>query len=206
MGREATCICERAGTAVQANALLESRELLVRTGLSRRIPFSEMKHVAAMGDRLTFEFKNESWSLILGSDTAEKWAAIILAPPPSLAKRMGITAEITVEVIGEVDDNALQDALARAKANVKRNGELILARVDTPEALTRVLKNKADALANRTPMWVVYRKGRGQALGESDVRALCLAAGLVDSKVTAVSPVLTALRFVKRRAMARDRA
>ncbi len=205
MGREAHCLCERNGTAAPAQAILESRELLLRGGLKGRIPFAQMTQVHAKGDRLYLRFKGEPWSLTFGSGVAAKWAAIILAPPPSLAKKMGITAQTAVEVVGKVEDEALQEALSQAETISKRNGMLIIARVDTPEELVRVLKSKAEPLAKNTPMWVVYRKGRGQLLGESEVRALCLAAGLVDSKVAAVSPILTALRFVKRRAIAKGR-
>lgn len=206
MGREADCVCERAGQAAKAKAILEFRELIVRGGVSRRVPFAEMKRVQARDGRLCFEFKGEAWSLAIGSAQAVEWAAKILSPPASLAKRMGITGELSVEVVGEVDDQALEDALAEAKAVTRRNGELIVARVDTPEALARALKVKAEPLTNGIPMWVVYRKGRGQALGEHDVRGLCLAAGLVDHKVTAVSDALTALRFVKRRESAKARS
>jgi hypothetical protein len=71
--------------------------------------------------------------------------------------------------------------------------------VDAPGALAQVLKAKAEPLEKGVPLWVVFPKGRGHALNEHDVRGLCLAAGLVDHKVTAVSDRLTALRFVKRR-------
>lgn len=206
MGQEAHCLCEREGTAVPTRAILEARELFLRGGLKGKIPFAEMTEVRREGDRLRFEFNNQSWSLTLGNDAAAKWAAIILAPPPSLAKKLGITRETVVEVIGRVEDAALEEALSGAKSIDRRNAELIVASVDTPEALAGVLKDKSEALAKNIPLWVVYRKGRGKLLGESDVRALCLASGLVDSKVTAVSAVLTALRFVKRRAPAKGRA
>jgi hypothetical protein len=203
MGREADCACETNGVSVSVKALLESRELILRGGVSRRIPFTDMDQVRASGDRLCFEFKAEAWSLAIGGRLAAQWAAVISAPPPSLAKKMGITAERTVELAGSVDDKNLENALAEAKSVTKRGGELIVARVDTYEALAHVLKAKAEPLASGIPMWVVYRKGRGQALSEHGVRELCLAAGLVDHKVTAVSPALTALRFIKRHAAAR---
>jgi hypothetical protein len=167
--------------------------------MSRRFPFAEMKRVRAQGGKLCFEFKAERWSLAIGSEMAAKWAAAILKPPASLAKKMGITGEITVEVAGAVDDKALEEALAEANALTKRSGELIVARVDAPGALAQVLKAKAEPLEKGVPLWVVFPKGRGHALNEHDVRELCLAAGLVDHKVTAVSDRLTALRFVKRR-------
>lgn len=199
MGREASCTCERGGEALQVKALLEYGELILRGGISRRVPFAGMQQVKATAGRLCFRFKGEAWSLALGDELAAKWAAVIATPPASLAKKMGISAGIAVELAGDADDKALEEALAEAKTITKRGGELIVARVDTPEALARVLMAKAEPLARGVPMWVVYRKGRGQALGERDVRALCLAVGLVDHKVTAVSDALTALRFVKRR-------
>jgi hypothetical protein len=54
-------------------------------------------------------------------------------------------------------------------------------------------------LQKRVPIWFIYPKGRGHALTENDVRATALAAGIVDTKVCAVSPTLTGLRFVRRK-------
>ena len=199
MGREATCPCEHGGETGEVKALLEYGELILRGSISRRIPFATMEQIKASGSRLSFRCKGESFSLALGSELAAKWAAIIATPPPSLAKKMGITSEISVELAGETDDKALEGALAEAKSIARRNGDLIVTCVDTPEALARVLKSKSASLANGTPMWVVYPKGRGHAITESDVRELCLAAGIVDHKVAAVSSTLTALRFVKQK-------
>lgn len=199
MGREANCKCIYRGEAIEIKALLESHELILRGRLSHRVSFAEMTQVKATAGWLGFRFQDETWSLELGSDLAAKWAAIVAAPPSSLAKKMGISAEVSVELAGELDDKALEEALLGAKTVTKRGGDLIVARVDTPDALARVLKSKAEPLAQGIPMWVVYPKGRGHALAESDVRELCLAAGLVDHKVAAVSGALTALRFVRRR-------
>jgi len=216
MAREAECVCERCGEAAQVKAILEYRELILRGGMSRRFPFAAMRRVQAHHGQLLFEFKAEQWSLSIGGEMAAKWAGIILAPPASLAKKMGITAEITVELAGEVDDKALEEALAAAKAVTRRGGELIVARVDAADALAQVLKAKAEPLEDGIPLWVVFPKGQrhaagnrmigGQPIGEHDVRGLCLAVGLVDHKVAAVSDALTALRFVKRRNGAEKRA
>jgi hypothetical protein len=211
MAREAECICERSGEAAQVKAILEYRELILRGGMSRRFPFAAMRRVQAHHGQLCFEFKAEQWSLAIGGEMAAKWAGIILTPPASLAKKMGITGELTVELAGEVDDKALEDALAEAKTVIRHGGELIVARVDAAQELAQVLKAKAQPLENGVPLWVVFPKGRGheineRTIGEHDVRELCLAAGLVDHKVTAVSDALTALRFVKRRNAAEGRA
>jgi hypothetical protein len=56
-------------------------------------------------------------------------------------------------------------------------------------------------------LWIVYRKGKGHAINENDVRDTGLAAGIVDVKIAYVSELLTGLKFVRRRtAQSRARA
>jgi hypothetical protein len=57
----------------------------------------------------------DSVALSLGVDLAAKWADALLKPPPTLAKKLGITAETTVWMIGPVDDVALKAALDKAQ-------------------------------------------------------------------------------------------
>jgi len=199
MGREAECTCNWSGTAAQVKALIEPPHLILRGGLRRRLPLAELKSVHADGDCLRFDFDGEPVSINLGSALAAKWAAAITAPPVTLAKKLGITPETRIRMLGPVDDGALQDALAAAKHVSDKQGDLILVRVDTPADIAHGLKAAAPELAAGTPIWFIYLTGRGHALNENDVRSLGLAAGLVDTKVAAVSPRLTALRFIKRR-------
>jgi hypothetical protein len=199
MPREAECIADWNGARAEVKAVLEARELILRSGVRRKIPFVAMKNIKVNNDHLTFEFDGNKCSLLLGSTIAASWAKTFQAPPPSLAKKMGIHAEMAVEVTGVVDDGALQDALGEARQIVKTGGDLIVARVDSGAALAGILKQKSKTLENGIPMWVVFRKGKAQALTENMVRELCLATGIVDNKVAAVSAMLTALRFVKRR-------
>jgi hypothetical protein len=199
MGREAICNCNWSGTDAQVKALIEPPELILRGGIRRRMPLAELKNVHADGELLRFEFDRQCVCLSIGGPLAAKWAAAITAPPPSLAKKLGITSETHVRMLGSVDDGELHDALETAKRASNRTGDLILARVDSPADMARSLKTAASELASGTPIWFVYPKGRGHALSEHDVRAMGLAAGLVDTKVAAVSSRLTALRFVRRR-------
>jgi hypothetical protein len=141
----------------------------------------------------------DSVALSLGVDLAAKWADALLKPPPTLAKKLGITAETTVWMIGPVDDVALKAALDKAKSISQRQGDLILARVDTPADVRSALMRAADQLEAGTPIWFIYRKGPGHPLNENLVRTTALAAGIVDTKVASVSEVFSALRFVKRR-------
>lgn len=180
-------------------ALIEPPELILRGELRRRLSFSTLKQVRAAGDCLRFASGTETFSLAVGSETAEKWVKALTTPPPTLAKKLGITEETLVRVIGAVDDDALRHALASAKAVADKDAGLILARVNTPAELAAALRSAKKQLAARVPMWLIYPKGRNQQLTENDVRSAGLAAGVVDTKVCAVSPALTALRFVRRR-------
>jgi hypothetical protein len=199
MGREANCRCELNGMSAQVKALLEPPELILRGGLRRRIPFAAMAHLTANGAALRFTFGEEKFSLLLGEAIASKWAKAISAPPPSLAKKLGIAPASTVRIIGAIDDEALQKALTEARTVTRGDAALILARANTQAALSRAFSGAADLLSTGTPIWIVYRKGPNHAINESDVRSAGLAAGIVDVKVTSVSPQLTALKFVKRK-------
>src|ERR1700758_1317468 len=140
MGREALCTCVWNGKMCKVKALLEPPELILRGEIRRKISFAKMKDIRAVGDLLRFKVESESVSLGLGDAMAAKWADAFLKPPPTLAKKLGITPETTVRMIGPVDDAALKSALAEAKAVSERNGDLILARVDTPADLSAALK------------------------------------------------------------------
>jgi hypothetical protein len=199
MGREATCQCSWNGAKHEVKALLEPPELILRGELRRRVPFAKMKSIKTDADALRFTFEGESVALSLGSAVAAKWAEALLKPPPSLAKKLGITPETRVSMIGAVDDTALKGALSIAKSFGSAKGDLILARVDTPAELKAVLAKAGDQLKSGTPIWFIYRKGPGHPLNENLVRATALKSGIVDTKIAAVSAEFSALRFVKRK-------
>ena len=199
MGREAECTCECNGARSRVKALIEPPELILRGELRRRIPLSALKQVRSEGETLRFSSGSESFSLAVGSAMAQKWVTALTTPPPTLARKLGITGETVVRMIGAADDDALRAALSCAKAVSDKNADLILARIHSPAELAAALRAAAKQLDSRVPIWVIYPKGRGQPLTENEVRSTALAAGIVDTKVCAVSPALTALRFVRRR-------
>jgi hypothetical protein len=112
---------------------------------------------------------------------------------------LGITPQTIIRIIGPVDDAALKTVLSSAKQISSAKGDLILARVDTPADLKAALKKAANQLNAGVPIWLIYRKGPGHPLDENQVRETALATGIVDTKIAAVSPEFSALRFVKRR-------
>jgi hypothetical protein len=199
MGREAKCECECNGTSAVVKALIEPPDLILRGQIRRRLPFLAMEQLRVDDDKLCFTCRGEDFALALGSVLASRWKKTLTAPPPSLAKKLGIGEDTVVRMVGAVDDEALRAALSAAKAVKEERAELILARVNSPDELARVLRSTARELAARVPIWFIYPKGKGHPLSENDVRSTALAAGIVDTKVAAVSPALTALRFVRRR-------
>jgi hypothetical protein len=195
MGREAVCTCDWAGTVAEVKALLETGELILRGDIRRRAPFSKIEDVRVRSDSLCFKAGGEAVELVLGAEMAAKWAATITSPPPSLARKLGITDRMVVLVIGRSDDEYLKAALAEAGRVSCKDGDLIVACVDTPESLQSVLQEARAALGEGVPIWIVYAKGPGHALNETAIRALLRGIGLMDTKVASVSSALTALRF-----------
>ncbi len=200
MGREANCICQWNSATERVKALLEPPELILRGAIRRRIRFTAMRQVRAEGGALRFKFDGAAVLLELDEATAGKWAKTFLAPPPTLAKKLGVSPGSTVRTLGRMDDDALREALREARTCTRGTADVILARVTTRAELADAFRKTADLLESGIPIWIVYRKGPGHAIGENDVRATGLAAGVVDVKIASVSAQLTALKFVKRKA------
>jgi hypothetical protein len=184
---------------VVVKALLEPPELILRGGMRRRLPFAQIEQIVADGDTLRFVVQGESFGLDLGSQLALQWAEALRTPPPTLQKKLGISKDVVVRVLGIVDDEALHSAIAAAEAVAGDGAHLIVARVNSRDELTAALRTAEKSLALGVPIWFVYPKGRGHAISEKDVRSMALATGIVDTKVAAVSAGLTGMRFVKRR-------
>jgi len=200
MGREAVCTCDWAGTVTEVKALLETSELILRGDIRRRVPFSEIEDVKVKSDWLRFRVGGERVELLLGSSVGAKWAAAITSPPPSLARKLGITNQTVVRTIGATQDESLKAALAEAARISARDADLIVACVETPESLKAAFKEAKKQLLDSVPVWIVYAKGPGHALNETAIRSLLRGEGLMDTKVASVSSGLTALRFNLRKA------
>src|SRR5579859_315720 len=115
MGREAECECEWKGARNRVKALLEPPDLILRGEIRRRIPFSELKQIRADGEKLRFTYGTETFALALGSAMAQKWVKALTTAPPTLAKKLGISPDTVVRVVGVVDDDALEAAVSSAK-------------------------------------------------------------------------------------------
>jgi len=198
MGREAICTCRWAGQKAEVKALLETPDLILRGEIRRRIPFAAMRDVETGAGGLCFTVDGEKVALEIGAECAQKWLKTI-QNPPNLAKKLGISAATIVRVIGSHDDKTLNAALAEAAATSSKSATLIVAIVDTPVSLLDALAACKSQTDKGLPLWLIYKKGPGHALNEHMIRDIVLPTDLVDNKVSAVSSLLTAIRFVRRR-------
>jgi hypothetical protein len=118
----------------------------------------------------------------------------LATPPPTLAAKLGIGAATRLALIGEFDDGELAEAIAEAASTESRQPDLMLALVKNTADLNYAL-DVYEGFAAHPPIWIVYPKGAGKAIGETDIRDTLRRAGLTDTKIASVSAALTALRF-----------
>jgi hypothetical protein len=121
------------------------------------------------------------------------------APLPTLAKKLGIAPGTKIKVIGSVDDEALRSALAEGQIAARGKAGVIVARVNTRSELESAFERSLKQVLDGAHLWIVYRKGKGHLINETDVRDTGLAAGIVDVKIAFVSEALTGLKFVRRK-------
>jgi hypothetical protein len=199
MGREASCHCVWAGQSGECKVLLETHELIVRGPIRRSVPIASLSRVRVEGEQLFFQAGEDDVVLNLGAKLAQSWANKIAIPPPTLAAKLGISNAAHLALMGEFETEELKSAIAEAGATEGKDANLILALVKTNADLNYTLDRYA-AFADNPPIWIVYPKGAGKPLSESQVRSTLRHEGFIDTKVASVSQTLTALRFIKRAA------
>jgi hypothetical protein len=195
MGREATCHCKWGGEEADCTVLLEGHELILRSGLRRRISLSAVSGLAIRGENLVFTAGRDRVELGLGPEAAQRWAKAIRTPPPSLAGKLGISRATRVSVLGDIQSEELKQALGEAAPASEKEVDLVLLCVNSQSELQHYLA----AETYTCPLWVVYPKGANSGVKESDLRDLLRGREFIDTKVASVSATLTALRFVKRK-------
>jgi hypothetical protein len=195
MGREATCRCKWGAEEGDCKVLLEGRELILRSGIRRRVALSAISGVAARGSNLVFTVGRDQVELRLGVEAAGRWAKAIQTPAPSLAGKLGISRATRLAVVGKIESDELNEAVAGAAPANEKEVDLVLLCVNSQSELQQCFA----ARTYTSPLWIVYPKGSKSEVKESSVRDLLRSRGFVDTKVASVSPKLTALRFVKRK-------
>jgi hypothetical protein len=194
MGREATCHCQWGSEAGQCKVLLEGPELILRAGVRRRVPLTSLADVSVNGEKLVFRAEGDQVELHLGAEAAGRWAEAIAKPRPTLANKLGISSTTKVLLLGEMQSEELTGAIAHGSAAGRMEPDLVLICINQRSDLALFSKNAIHA-----PLWIVYPKGAGSGLKESELREFFRGHGLVDTKVASVSTKLTALRFHPRK-------
>ncbi|HWT06849.1 MAG TPA: hypothetical protein VN224_13890 [Xanthomonadales bacterium] len=196
MGKEAVCLARVNGSAAQAKAHLDANELRLSGGHRLTVPLAQLTGVAADGDALRLALPDTSIELQLGAVAAQRWAHAIGNPKPRLEK-LGVRGDERVCVRGIADESFLDElrgALANAPATSLRGAfDIIFQGVSRLGELAEVARG-AEHLAPAGALWIVHPKGKGAAVGESDVRGAIARAGLYDAKVVAFSPIRTATK------------
>ena len=194
MGREAVCLCEWGGESAECKVLLEPDVLIARGGLVRKAAMASIQEARVDGDRLRFRVGGDAVALRLGEKQARSWLKKLTAPPVTLAAKLGFAPGVKILLLGEVESEALREALAGTVAE-KKAPEMVVLCAELPAELERDLR-RATAFGEPLPVWVVYRKGARSEVGEGVVRERMRDMGWVDIKVAAVDGVYTALKFV----------
>jgi hypothetical protein len=197
MGREASCECRWADQTAPCKVLLETHELIVRGPIRRKVPIASLKGVSVQDGQLRFRADGDEVMLSLGPELAQRWAKAIATPPPSLATKLGISSSSHILLIGDLEGEELSAAAGMAGSIDGKEVNLILACVKTGADLNYVLDRYA-VYVKHPPIWIVYPKGAGKPLSESEIRSSMRHEGFIDTKVASVSSTLTALRFIKR--------
>ena len=198
MGREALCPARVGAETAEATALLESTTVVLRGALKRKWDIAALQNLRVEGDELRFEHGDEAVALTLGEKEAGRWLKKLQTPPPTLAAKLGVSAENPALLIGPTVgalDPTLAEALAGNITTNMREARMLVAVLSNPAELPRMAEFHADMICNT--VWVVHPKGPGASPSDAEVRTAMRGWGYVDNKTSAVSDALTATRYVR---------
>lgn len=198
MGREASCTARVGEETAEVTALLESTTVVLRGAIKRKWAIAALENLRVEGGDLRFEIGAEAVSLALGDKEAGKWLTKLQTPPPTLAAKLGVSAENPALLIGPTQgslDPALAEALAGAITTNMREARMLVAVLSNAAELPRMAEFHADMICNT--VWVVHPKGPDADPSDAVVRIGMRGWGYVDNKTSAVSDALTATRYVR---------
>ncbi len=199
MGREALCTARVGAETAEATALLESTTVVLRGALKRKWDIAALQNLRVDGDELRFEAADEAVALVLGEKEAGKWLTKLQTPPPTLAAKLGVSAENPALLIGPTVgtlDPALAEALSHGLTGNVKAARMLVAVISKPGELERMADFHATMLCKT--VWVVHQKGRDAFPSDAEIRIELRSRGYVDNKTSAVSDKLTAARYVRR--------
>lgn len=194
MGRQAKAFWIEAGERTAVTLHLESGGLEVRGARRATVSRSELRRIGAIDGVMELEAGGDSFRFELG-DAASSWAEALATPAPTLAEKLGVSHGEAVAVRGELPVAELTDALSNAPRRAPWEATVVVAVVRT-EAELDSLPGWLRECGVAAPVWVVHGKGRAStAPGDNTVRTVMRAAGLRDTKVSAIGGTWSATRY-----------
>lgn len=199
MGREASCTARVGAESAEVTALLESTTVVLRGAVKRKWAIAALQNLRVEAEALCFDVDGDAVALALGEKEAGKWLAKLQAPPPTLAAKLGVSAENPALLIGPTVgalDPALAEALSHGLTGNVKAARMLVAVICKPAELERMADFHASMICKT--VWVVHPKGPGAYPSDGEVRMAMRGWGYVDNKTAAVSDALTATRYVRR--------
>ncbi|MFT7776563.1 hypothetical protein [Roseateles sp.] len=199
MGREASCTARVGQENGEVTALLESTTVVLRGAIRRKWEIASLQNLRLEGEALCFDADAEAVALALGSQEGGKWLKKLQTPPPTLAAKLGVSAENPALLIGPTVgalDPALAEALAQGLTGNVKAARMLVAVISKPGELERMADFHAQMICKT--VWVVHQKGPGAFPSDAEIRTELRSRGYVDNKTSSVSDRLTATRYVRR--------
>jgi hypothetical protein len=196
MGLEAECTVRVGRRVSDGTAQLEGEVLIFRGDFRLEIPFERIREVAVAGGALVVTTDEEA-RFDLGAPVAERWMRLI-KQPKGLFEKLEIGPQSRVAVV-DVRDSLFLTALRErsssvADGRVPEGASTIFFGAETREALRKISLIRA-RMIDTGAVWIVRPKG-SKLISEADVLDAVRDAGLVDTKVVALSKTYTAHKCV----------
>jgi hypothetical protein len=120
---------------------------------------------------------------------------------PSLAAKLGFTPDSRSLVVGPAPELVIEELFGPHRLPTSKPYDVILAFCRNRSTLDRHAASLPERLTVAGGLWLAWPKqssGVTTNVGEADVRAAGLDAGLVDNKIAAIDETWSGLRFVRR--------
>ena len=192
MGREAEGHAVWRGQSGAVKAYLESDGIILRGDVRGKLPRAGLMDWRVEGEDLCLRAEGEPLVLTLGAKEAAAWVKALDKPPPSLAAKLGVSADARVWVIGGPAPEEIAVAVAGAEMPGPEGAALIVAVLTGPDDLRAAL---SAGQASGLRVWCVHGKGRGAVVSDAMVREAFRTAGWMDIKSSSVSEAFSATLY-----------
>jgi hypothetical protein len=200
MGREAVAVCHWQGEVAEVSLHLDATALCLRGDIRVDIPRVHIRDVSLVDEGVRLLTDGSELIMEFGATDAGRWQKALLKTPPTLAEKLGVSADAPAFVLGTFADETLEAALEGATVGDTKDAAIFIAVLMEEAAL-----HDASTLALGHPkkhIWMVHQKGKTAVVGDTMIRTHMRGLGFIDSKTSAVSDQLTTTRYRLRTAPA----